>query len=151
MTMHDAPRNYPEIPKGAEDCAAAGMQLVREHDSFKATKKTPTIWPNTNLRGLLPVNDMVVPHSELAMHTGAAGARIITCFLTPDGAYAIYTDKDGKCGFIHGRQNEVLQNGLIDKINSLWPITAPSAYSPSAYGPSSEIAQEAAVSERLSQ
>jgi hypothetical protein len=103
-----------------EDCIMAGMSIFREHESFRAEAKTPIIW-QTNLRGLVSKEDFIIPHSELAMHSKAAGQEVLAFFMTRNLAFAAYETADGGCGYVYGRPGEVLQIPLIDRTNEMWP------------------------------
>jgi len=56
-----------------------------------------------------PKNSEIVPHSELAMHVGAAGRFVIAyCRTGQDYAHIIFGDKDNP-KLTHGLISEVLQ------------------------------------------
>jgi len=103
-----------------EACIMAGMSLFMEHGAFRAEVKTPIVW-QANLRGLVAKEDFIIPHSELAIYSKAAGQEVIAFFMTRNMAFAAYERPDGGCGFVYGRLGEVLQNALIDRANDMWP------------------------------
>lgn len=103
-------------------CVSAGMTLEREHDSFKATHKSPIIFPE-NVRGLVYGDDLKVPHSELATHVGAAGKDILAFFITSRGAYIAFDQGEGCCGFTSGLDSELLSQPLINKVRDMWGPT----------------------------
>ena len=104
-------------------CISAGMTLVRDHYSFK--KATPIIF-RVNLKGLVSEDDLKVPHSELAMHIGAAGRDLITFALTgTQTGVATYDKGEGGCGFIFGREDELFKPALVEKINQMWEKRGP--------------------------
>lgn len=82
--------------KCLDKCISAGMSLQRDSDSYRADKSTPVIFKQ-NVRGIVKVDDLKVPHSELAMHVGAAGCDILAWIMTCSGVTVVY-EKDGCCG-----------------------------------------------------
>jgi len=120
-----------KIAKGAADkvmesqtsCVSAGMTLVRDYDSFN--KATPIIF-RANLRGLVETDDMKIPHSELAMHAGAAGKDLIAFALTgTQTGLAVYDKGECGCGFIFGREDEIFRHPLTEKVNQMWKKIGP--------------------------
>ena len=106
-----------------ESCVSAGMTLVRDHASFK--KATPIIF-RVNLKGLVSEDALKVPHSELAMHVGAAGKDLISFALTgTQTGVATYDKGEGSCGFIFGREDELFKPPLVEKINQMWEKRGP--------------------------
>ncbi len=99
-------------------CVSAGQSVTRDHDSFHALYKTPVIYQE-NLKGLVRTDDLIIPHSELAMHTGAAGKTILTFFCTPRMAFVVYEDEGG-CGYVDGLNSELLSRPLQDKVKEIW-------------------------------
>ena len=99
-------------------CISAGMSLQRDSDNYRADKSTPVIFKE-NVRGLVKVDDLKVPHSELAMHSGAAGCDILAWIMTCSGVTVVY-EKDGCCGIAHGLHNELMQQPLIDTTKQMW-------------------------------
>ena len=104
--------------KCLDKCVSAGMQLQRDSDSYRADRSTPVIFAQ-NVRGLVKVDDMKVPHSELAMHLGAAGCNIMAWLMTCNTVTVVY-EKDGCCGVAHGLQNELMEQPLIDTTRQMW-------------------------------
>lgn len=104
--------------KCLDKCISAGMSLQRDSDSYRADKSTPVIFKQ-NVRGIVKVDDLKVPHSELAMHVGAAGCDILAWIMTCSGVTVVY-EKDGCCGIAHGLQNELMQQPLIDTTKQMW-------------------------------
>jgi len=98
-------------------CASAGMSLARDSEAF--IRKTPVIFQE-NLRGLVRKEDFNIQHSELAMHTKAAGKEVVAFFLGPTTAFAIYAEDGDCCGYIYGADTEVLSPGLLDKVREVW-------------------------------
>ena len=108
------------VTEGQVKCAGAGMAFVRDHQSYRADITTPTIFKD-NLRGLVTEEDFKIPHSELAMHSGAAGKEIIALAVVGNRfAIAIYDDGKGGCQFIQGTAGEVLQKPLQDKVQQMF-------------------------------
>jgi len=101
-------------------CAGAGIQLSNDYESYK--RKTPIVFAG-HMHGLVSKDDLKVQHSELAMHTSAAGKNLVAFFLSPHLAIAVYSE-DGSCGYIHGTAAEVLSPALIKKLEEKWPIRA---------------------------
>jgi len=106
-----------------EKCIEAGMTLMREHLSYR--KATPIIFP-INLRGLVYGDDLKVPHSELALATGAAGKDILAFALTGknSGILAFDNGKEG-CEFTFGADSELFTPALIKKVNEIWEKRGP--------------------------
>lgn len=105
-------------------CASAGMAFVRDHVAYRADITTPAIFKD-NLRGLVTEEDFKIPHSELAMHTGAAGKEIIALAVVGNRfAIAIYDDGKGGCQYIHGAAGEILQRPLQDKVQQMFGLSA---------------------------
>lgn len=100
-------------------CVSAGMSLWREYDSFSALGKTAIIFPE-NLRGLVREEDLKVQHSELGMHTKAAGKNVLAFFLTRNMAFTVFDDGEGCCGYVYGGDVEVLSPQLISKTRELF-------------------------------
>lgn len=106
-----------------EKCVSAGMTLMREHGSFK--KATPVVFP-INLRGLVTTDDLKVPHSELAMATGAAGKDIIAFALTgKTSGIVAFDDGKGGCEYTFGSDTELFSPALIKKVNEIWEKRGP--------------------------
>jgi len=104
-------------------CVSAGMTLFREQQSFR--KATPIIF-RVNLKGLIPVDDLKIPHSELALHTRAAGKDLIAFALTgTQTGIATYDNSEGGCAFIFGREDEIFSHPLLEKINQMWEKRGP--------------------------
>lgn len=94
-------------------CVGAGMQLQRWADQYgKAEYKATPMFPENVL---LPADDMVVPHSELAMRTRAAGKPITAWACRHNGrSCAIVWGESGDgCGFTDGLPSEVLGPRLL--------------------------------------
>ncbi len=112
-----------KVMESQEGCVSAGMTLVREHESFN--KATPVIF-RANLRGLVKTDDLKIPHSELAIHIGAAGKDLIAFALTgTQTGLAVYDKGECDCGFIFGNEGELFQHPLVEKINEMWKKTGP--------------------------
>jgi hypothetical protein len=94
------------------------MSIQRESDSLRADRSTPVIFKE-NVRGLVAVDDLKVPSSELAMHVGAAGKDILAWVMSCSGVMIVY-EKDGCCGITHGLHNELLSPELIKTTKQMW-------------------------------
>ena len=106
-------------------CVSAGMTLFRDHDSFR--KATPIIFRD-NVRGLVSEDNLKVPHSELAMHVGAAGKSLIAFALTgTQTGLATYDKGEGSCGFIFGREDELFRPPLLQTVNQMWEKRGPNS------------------------
>lgn len=104
-------------------CISAGMSLFREHTSFR--KASPILFAE-NLRGLVPVEDLKITHSELAHHVKAAGKDILAFALVGRGSVLVaFDDGEGKCGFTYGGDHELLSPALVDKVNEIWEKRGP--------------------------
>jgi len=112
-----------KVIESQEKCVVAGIALFREHYAFR--KATPIIF-RINLKGLVSENDLKVPHSELATHVGAAGKDLIAFALTgTQTGVAVYDDGEGDCAFIFGREDEMFERPLIEKVNQMWEKRGP--------------------------
>jgi len=112
-----------KVLKSQGSCVSAGMTLLREYDAFK--KATPVIY-RVNVKGLVSDDDLKVPHSELAMHVGAAGKDLIAFALTGTStAAAVYDNDEGGCAFTFGREDEILSPALIETIKKQWEKRGP--------------------------
>jgi len=106
-----------------EKCVSAGMTLMREHLAYR--KATTVIFP-INLRGLVTTDDLKVPHSELAMATGAAGKDIIAFALVGEtGGILAFDDGKGGCEFTFGANSELFTPALVKKVNEIWEKRGP--------------------------
>ena len=108
-----------DIIEGLTRCISAGQRLGSEHERYAPEQKTPVIY-RENLIGLVKKDDLKIPHSELAMHTGAAGKDILALFLTPRMAYVTYKDDARCCSSISGLNDELLSPDLQMKIRAIW-------------------------------
>lgn len=93
--------------KGKGKCVSSGTSIGR----WSASRKHSTIWWPENIRGLVRLDDLVVPHSELAMHVGAAGKPILAWTCSGQSCAVVYADGEG-CGFVDGLQGEVLHGAV---------------------------------------
>lgn len=77
--------------------------------------KNMAVWYPVNVKGMVTTKDLKVPHSELAMHQGAAGKEILAWSgsVTRGTARVLYKDKNGCAKYIDGTPTEVMSNGLI--------------------------------------
>ncbi len=106
-----------------EKCVSAGITLMREHLSYRKT--TPVIFP-VNLRGQVTTDDLKVPHSELAMATGAAGKDIIAFALVGEkGGIVAFDDGKGGCDFTFGADSELFTPVLIKTVSQIWEKRGP--------------------------
>ncbi len=118
-----AQRAANKVMEGQETCVSAGMLFLREHDSFK--KATAVIF-RVNLKGLVSVDDLKIPHSELAIHVDAAGKDIIALALTGShSGMATYDKGEGACGHIIGSEGEVFSPRLLEKVKQMWEKRGP--------------------------
>lgn len=104
-------------------CVTAGIALLGDYRSFR--KATPIIYPD-NVKGLVKTEDLKVPSSELAMHSGADGKDLLAFALTGTStALIIYNDGEGGCKFLHGSEGEVMPKALVDKVSEIWEKRGP--------------------------
>lgn len=104
---------------GCKDkCLAAGIWLGREQDTFRVDRVTPVLFAE-NVAGRIAEEEMKVPHSELAMHVGAAGRDILAWVLTGNYAFIVYDDGNC-CSFTHGLPGEVLSPSLAKTTRETW-------------------------------
>jgi hypothetical protein len=100
-----------KIAQNKAKCVFAGIAFGRNTEH---TKQPGVVIAPVNVSGMVRVEDLKVPHSELAMHVGAAGKELLAWSLTEDGRYAhIVYDDDGSCGYTHGLPTEVMTNSLV--------------------------------------
>ena len=97
-------------------CISAGMMLLRAAEAYKPVKSTPVIFRDN----VITRKDVLtVPHSELAMHVGAAGKDILAWCTTEMYAHIVFDDGCG-CTYTHGLIDEVLQPGLARITKERW-------------------------------
>ena len=101
-------------------CVGVGMQLSRDAEFMDPDKSTPVMF-DVNVRGRVSAEDMKVPHSELAMHVGAAGKPLIAWVMGQRSAHIIFEDKDGCCGVTSGLRSELLEQPLIKTMEDMFP------------------------------
>lgn len=112
-----------KVLEGQTTCISAGIALFRDQTSFR--KATPIIF-RVNLRGLVSEEDLKIPHSELAMHMGAAGKDLIAFALTgTQTGIATYDRGEGNCGTIFGREDELFKPALAKKLKEMWEKRGP--------------------------
>jgi len=101
-----------ELARCKANCVMAGMLFAET--VARDIRYAPTVTPMT-VAGLVPEHDLIVPHSELAMHVGAAGKKLIAWALREDGREAVIVfDNEAKCcGYTHGLPTEVITPGLV--------------------------------------
>lgn len=110
-----------------ESCVATGVQMRNMELSYR--EATPVIY-RENIQGLVKVEDLKVPSSELALHTGAAGKEIISmCLMGVNTAAVIFRKEDGGCGFISGDESELLSMEARNKVHNIWRKSGPSPVS----------------------
>lgn len=98
-------------------CIDAGIKLLRENVSFR--EATPILYKESfHLREVAPV-DFRVPHSEVAIHTKAAGRDIVAFFTSRNMAFVAFSD-DGGCGFAYGTMNEMLTPALAKRVRGAY-------------------------------
>jgi len=102
-------------------CISAGMTM--NEIVGKDIRYAPTAFP-INVAGLVKEVDLVVPHSELAMHVGAAGKKLLAWAIRYDGRYAhiIFDDGDNCCGYTSGLPSEVLSPEVIRVTKDIFHI-----------------------------
>lgn len=99
-------------------CVDAGIKLLKASQALKAAESSPILFAE-NIARLVPQEAMKVPHSELAIHIGAAGKDLVAWVLSPNYAHIVYDD-DGKCGYTHGLAKEVLSFDVIRQTRDIW-------------------------------
>ena len=97
------------LRSNVESCVHAGM-------TFAHSTKNKTQWFPVNVRGLVGKDAFRVPHSELAMHTKAAGGKVIAWSIQNGYAHIVY-QKGERCGYTDGSESEVLSKELRDLFN----------------------------------
>ena len=90
---------------GRSKCVGSGMRLGRWAGS-------ETIYFRENIAGYARTDELVVPHSELAMHVKAAGRPLIAWACKGRSCGIVYEESDGGCGYVDGLAGEVLDIGL---------------------------------------
>ena len=99
------------IQKGVD----AGMHL-----SFDARRLVRTPIQPINIGWALGKDDLKVPHSELARHTGIAGNDIVTFVTDGREGCVVSVDKDGNTKTSCGLVSEVMKRDLLDHSKFLW-------------------------------
>ncbi len=112
-------------------CLLEGVSLGMDRERYQGEWKkahpgpemvlVPIIFAE-NVRGLVPKEDLVVPHSENAMSTGAAGAELLAWTMSHDGhqAHVVYKNKDGCCVSAYGTAHELMSPALLRKHGELF-------------------------------
>lgn len=85
------------------ECIKAGMALADNAE---------LVWFPVNVAGLVKSADLKVPHSELAMHSGAAGRKILAWSIKKKITHIIFKNKKGCCTYAHGLPSELLSHEL---------------------------------------
>lgn len=100
------------IARCKANCVLAGITFGFNREAYM--QNSPTMTPR-NVAGLVDEKDLVVPSSELAMHEGAAGKKLIAWALRGDSGWAqiVYEDETACCGFTDGHPAEVLTPKLL--------------------------------------
>lgn len=101
-----------------DKCISTGIAIFRAMNSLRADRSTPVIFAE-NVAGLVSPESMKIPHSELAMHVGAAGKELLAWVLAPNFAYVVFDD-GGCCSFTHGLASEVLSHEVIERTRETW-------------------------------
>jgi len=112
-----------KVLEGQTTCISAGITLFRDQESFR--RATPIIF-RVNLKGLVSEDDLKIPHSELAIHVGAAGKDLIAfAFTGTQTGIATFDRGEGKCGTIFGREDELFTPALAAKVKEMWEKRGP--------------------------
>lgn len=98
-------------------CVNAGMMLerwIKAYGQDQPETEAVPVFPE-NVRGYVPLDDLVVPHSGLALHVGAAGKPVVAwaCRRNGRSCAVVWGDEDGGCGFVDGVPSEVLRPGVL--------------------------------------
>ena len=101
-------------------CVGAGMSIRDWSRSVDGNRET-VFFPE-NVAGYVRKDDLVVPHSELAMHVRAAGRPLVAWSCRGDGrgCAVVFEEADGGCGFTSGLPGEVLEIGLRQAMQRLF-------------------------------
>jgi hypothetical protein len=112
-----------QIARCKARCLMAGMTYADQIYAIRDEKYPASLFP-INVAGLVPASDLIVPHSELAMHVGAAGKQLMAWAIREDGRYAhvVFEDGDGCCAHTHGLPHELMTPGLVRKTAELLHI-----------------------------
>jgi len=81
-----------------------------------------------NVKGLISEEGLKIPHSELAMHLGAAGRDLMAWSIKKIGereySHIIFEDKDNCCQYAHGLPSELLSSELRELMGQSNPFIA---------------------------
>lgn len=95
-------------------CVGAGEMLANS-----LGRNGLIIYPE-NVAGLVRTGDLSVPHSELAMHVGAAGKKLVAFGCGSDRWCGIVYEKDREtCGYTAGLPSEVMHQGLLRQVKNI--------------------------------
>lgn len=99
------------------NCIGSGVQLAR----WAQTSGDLVIFPE-NVQGYVRQDDLVVPHSELAMHVRAAGRPLLAWACRKDGrsCAVAFEEPSGDCGFTTGLAGEVLTPAVQRAMQKFW-------------------------------
>jgi hypothetical protein len=97
----------------SDTCIGAGMHLER------FLKGGTVVFP-VNVRGLVRESELQVPHSELAMHVGAAGSKLVAFGCQNDRwCGVVWVRPNGECAFTDGLPSEVMHQGLLRQVKRI--------------------------------
>lgn len=94
-------------------CAAAGLEIAREQESFKAEITTPVLFPRPSMYGR---ENLLVAETDFSVKAGSAGKQIVALVMVDkDMALIVHDDGKGGCGFIKGNQTDLLKPEFLEK------------------------------------
>jgi len=102
-------------------CAAAGLELAKEHGSFKADLTSPIVFPRPSMYGR---ENLMIADSEYTQKAGSAGKQIVAIFLVagPDPiAFVVHDDGKGGCGYLKGKPEELVKAPALEKLKEQHP------------------------------
>lgn len=101
-----------------DSCVNAGIQLARQ--ALLYPELSTMLWAD-NVKGLVSLEDLKVPHSELAMHIEAAGSELVAWMVSRNTSHVVWKGKDGCCGYASGLDDELLTPALLKKTREMFP------------------------------
>ncbi len=108
-------KDLTEIEKKINECR---RKCVNAGITFEGqTKGSLKMFP-INVQGIVPEHDLIVPSSELAMHVGAAGKKLLAWSVVDNYAHIVYAS-EGCCDYAHGLPDEVLSKGVREVMKGI--------------------------------
>lgn len=104
-------KSVADTMKKLKRCMMSGVTMQKVADMYK----TPVIYTENATHR----KSVKVPHSELAMHSRAAGAEISAVTGAGRMCMVSYITADGRCGTVEGLTSEVMPRDFYDEVKTI--------------------------------